>query len=191
MNALAFDFDDVIADFNGGYVNFHNRTFGTPTVSFDDITDFDMTKIYGVEHDTIVARVMKFCHEHHDEIEPWADAEPCLRRLSEKYELHIVTSRCETLRDTTEGWLSEHNLRDYITELHFTNGFGSKFPKRKRTKERVCQEIGATALIEDAPTHALSVAKSGTPVCLPHRPWNGNVWHHRVLRVWDLNTIPF
>jgi hypothetical protein len=187
---VAVDFDDVVAAFNQAYIAHHNRQYGTPFVRYETVDTFDMAVLYGVDQQTIVDRVRKFCHDHHFEIWPWSGALEGLGELAERYELHIVTSRCESLHDVTAAWLLEHGLRDLFTELHFTNGFGTLYPDRKRGKLEVCQEIGAVALIEDAPVNAQQVADGGVPVLMPNRPWNMGFHHPLVQRFSAMTEVP-
>lgn len=178
---VAVDFDDIIAGFNYAFACWHNRRFGT-SVKYEDITTYVMTDVYRIDMETLLDRIHVFCHSHHHEIQPIEDAYLELLILSEYFELHIVTSRCESLRVTTINWLSEH-MPGIFTHLHFTNGFGTKYPERKRLKSDVCKEIGAIALIDDALMHADEVAaQCSIPVLIPPRPWNKGDTHSKVIR---------
>lgn len=174
---LAVDFDDVIASFNATYARHHNETYGS-TLSYHDITTFDMCKVvYGIDQATLLERVRTFCHQHHDLITPIDGATDIVPRLAETYELHIVTSCCESLSQVSLEWLEAYGL-NVFTEHHFANGFGSLFPERKRSKLAVCQAIGAQYLIEDAPENARQVAEGSVPVLVPWRPWNRELEPH-------------
>jgi uncharacterized HAD superfamily protein len=186
---IMVDFDDVVAAFNQAYVAHHNQYYQTPYLTYDDIRTFDMTTLYGVDQKTIISRVRRFCHEYHGEIMPWSGAAEGLNELYRKYDLHILTSRCESLRDITEAWLVDHGLRDVFSELHFTNGFGSLYPDRMRRKLEVCLEMQAVAMIEDAPTNAQQVADGGVPVLMPDRPWNRGFEHPLVRRFYHMSEI--
>jgi len=186
---IAVDFDDVIAAFNQAYVKFHNRQYGSPVLSYADICTFDMAKLYGVSDQVIVERVRKFCHEYHHEILPCEGLKYCMVQLAQQYSLHIVTSRCVSLTETTEEWLVTHGLRKYFAQLHFTNGFGSLYQSLKRSKLEVCREINAVALIEDAPSNAQSVADGGIIVLMPIRPWNRTFEHPQVRRFGDMSEV--
>ena len=177
---VAVDFDDVLANFNGAYCVHHNEHYGT-SISFEDIVDFDMCALYGIDQTTNILRVRHFCHNHHHQILPHQGAQEVLELLSDRYALHLLTSRCESLRDTTLEWLKRYRM-DCFAEYHFTNGFGTLFPDKSRSKAQVCTDIGAVALIEDAPENAHTVAESGVSVILPHRPWNKTVQGTRIYR---------
>ena len=168
---LAVDFDDVIAGFNRAFVQYHNEHFGT-AISYEGIYTYDMATLYDTDNQTIHQRVMEFCHQHHDRIEPIEGAIESLCKLKKRYQLQIVTSRCESIEAVTRRW--NYRLIDKLfSDAHFTNGFASKYPERKRSKLEVCDMIRAVALIDDAVSHANEVAAgAGIAVFLPTRPWN-------------------
>lgn len=173
---LAVDFDDVVAHFNATFAIYHNQTYGSD-VSYTDICSYDMCQVWSLDHDTLIARVRDFCHTYHDQITPTHGATTVLPRLAERYELHIVTSRCESLTTITKDWLAAYGL-EVFTGHHFTNGYGSLFPERTQSKLAVCREIGAQYLIEDALENARLVADGGIHVLVPNRPWNRESTRH-------------
>jgi 5'(3')-deoxyribonucleotidase len=179
---LAVDFDDVVAGFNRAFVLWHNEHYGT-TITYDGIYTYDMAVLYGTDNPTIHKRVMEFCHHYHDTIEPIEGAIENLRLLKRRYHLEIVTSRCESIALITNSWKMRH-AKKIFQAAHFTNGFASKFPERKRSKLTVCEEINAVALIDDAVGHANEVAAgAGIAVFLPNRPWNQEEIWDGVIRV--------
>lgn len=184
---IAIDFDDVIGAFNQAYIAHHNQFYGSPLITFQDIHTFDMTVLYGVDEETMIGRLRKFCHNHHQEISPYAGVDSVLPMLSQHFAIHIVTSRCESLTEVTKSWLKDNELLEVIDGFHFANGYGTLYPERKRTKLAICLELNAVALIEDAPKNAEQVASGGIPVFMPNRPWNAGFTHEKVRRyeAWD------
>ncbi len=190
-SVIAVDFDDVVCDFNWKYIDHHNETYGDPRMTREKAHTFDMAALYGITPDEVVKRVRNFCTNHHGEIKLHRGADRGLHELSRKHELHIVTSRCESFRETTMDWMEEKGVLGYFSGLHFTNGFGTLFPERKRTKLQVCEKIQAIALIEDSPGNAHIVADGGIPVVVPEYAWNtGKLDHDRIHVVNDWTTIP-
>ncbi|MCD5381677.1 MAG: hypothetical protein LR008_03850 [Candidatus Pacebacteria bacterium] len=178
---VAVDFDDVVAGFNLAFATFHNDKFGT-SVEYDDITTYVMTDVYKTDMETLLGRIHMFCHGHHHEIKPIYDAYLEFLILNEYFDLQIITSRCESLSKITEAWLSVH-MPEIFTYIHFTNGFGTKHPDRKRLKSDVCKEIGAVAMIDDALMHTEEVAaECSIPVLMPNRPWNQGDIHPDIIR---------
>jgi uncharacterized HAD superfamily protein len=176
------DFDDVVAQFNWAFHHAHNEWYDT-RVRYDDIITHDLGTVYGASHEKMIERIRRFCDKRHDHIMPVARAVETLAKLADDYQLHIVTSRCETLRPQTEAWLHRHGVVG-IEQLHFTNEMGFT-DAPKRNKLEVCREIGARFLIDDAPTNALRVAGGGIPVILLDKTWNQDVRHPLVRRAFD------
>jgi uncharacterized HAD superfamily protein len=169
---LAVDFDDVIAGFNQAFTDHCREHYGT-NVPYESIFTYDMELLYGATREEIRRRVL-FSHYYHDTIEPIDGAIESLSRLSEHFRLELVTSRCESIKEITLAWKERH-IPGLFAAAHFTNGFATLFPERKRTKASLCREIGAVALIDDATAHAVEVVgQVGIPVYLPDRPWNRN-----------------
>lgn len=100
---IAVDFDDVIAMFNHAYVQHHNQTYKEPYITYELINTFDMAQLYGIDGQTVVSRVRNFCHEHHDTISPWEHIHSTLAEMAARTDIHIVTSRCESLNEITSS----------------------------------------------------------------------------------------
>jgi uncharacterized protein len=180
---IAIDFDDVVFNFNGHFIPWHNEHHGSD-VTYEGTYTFSMTDVYGVDADTLLERVRTFAHTQHHTVLPIPGAVSALKRLMTQYELHIVTSRSETLHDTTSEWLA-HHVPGVFHHLHFTNGFGGLSHHEKRSKSDVCTDINARVHIDDAYMHAEEVAiNAGIPTILPDRPWNRNdMLHPNVVRL--------
>lgn len=166
---VAVDFDDVVAAFYQAYMLWHNQKYGT-TMTVADAYTFDMVELWGLPEETLVERLQDFSHNHHASIQMTKGVKVALERLKENFELHIVTSRCETLTDVTKSWLHSKGI-NHFEDMHFLNGFGSPLPPKGR-KLDVLEHIGASVLIEDAPINARRVASAGIPVLMPQRRWN-------------------
>ncbi len=184
---VAVDFDDIVAGYNKAYHQWHNKHYGT-TFTYDELVTFDMCALYGIDISTLGKRVDRFVEEHHDEILPIEGAKEGLQLLSSACDLQVVTSRCESLRGVTTGWIKTVGL-EYFSHYHFTNGFNSIYPERKRKKVEVCAEIGAVALIDDADGNALEAAHSGLRVFMLARPWNGSATHKLITRLQSWEEI--
>ncbi|MCB9818732.1 hypothetical protein H6788_00975 [Candidatus Nomurabacteria bacterium] len=180
---IAVDFDDVVMHFNAGFLDFHNRLFGTSLV-YENLTRYDDWEVvYGCDKDTMAERAHSFYHSpEHMLASPVSGAVEAIRLLSETYSLQIVTSRPDSTRPPTLKWLDNHFPR-LFHNFHFTNIYAGTLDTKPKAKSEVCREIGAIVLIDDAMKHARDVADSGVPVLLPDRPWNQGPDHKGVHRV--------
>lgn len=171
---IAVDFDDIIVDFVGCFVNYHNENYGS-IINYDDVNEFSLEKVFNVSQEVIVDRLWKFVHTQHLHLPLMLHASACLKQLSKMAEVHIVTSRCETISDITQANLKHLNVSVHISKTHFTNGLLlTRHPERSREKVEVCKEIGAGVLIDDLPLHAEKASKQGIPALIMTRPWNRN-----------------
>lgn len=167
---LAIDFDDTVNDFNHAFLHYNQQEHDA-LITYEDILTYNYQIDYSISEDEQHHRIWDFCHNHHNTVTPMSDALTALNTLAVQYELHLVTSRCESMTTLTHEWLDVH-IPNIFTGAHFTNGFATKHPERRRTKLEVCQALDAKILIDDAIPHATSLAGAGTPVIMFDRPWN-------------------
>lgn len=181
----AVDFDDTINNFNQAFLYYNQRLWGS-RLEFHDLKDYNLAKTYGVTEEEMGRRVFDFCHRYHNEIAVDDAVVNGLVKLSESYDLHIVTSRCESLSETTQR-LVDARLSNIFSHIHYGNGFATKHPERKRSKLQICQEIGAILLIDDVIGHVTSVHEAGIDAILFDKPWNKEVIPETIARVanWD------
>ena len=176
---IAVDFDDVVADFNRPFAEFHNGHFGS-NITYDDVTDFNMCLIYQIDRSTFVERAMHFCHEYHNTMSLIPGAQEALVQLQDRFELHIVTSRWNSLETITRQWLNQ-NLPGMFTDVHFVNQNDSQ----ERPKSTLCHEIGAKLLIDDAWHHIADAAQNNLGAILMNRPWNQAELPANAVRVYN------
>jgi uncharacterized protein len=163
---LAVDFDDIVADFNRAFLAHHNEKYAS-TVSYNDITTFDLGVVYQIDRETFVERAEYFCHTEHDSIAPIDGAVDSLLHLRKTHDLHIVTSRWSSLEHITSQWLDTW-LPNVFSAVHFVN----QQHEQNNNKYETCHRVGATILIDDALHHIYDVAQQGITCVLLDRPWN-------------------
>ena len=168
---FASDFDDVILDFNGAFIAWHNEKYGT-NMEYSRLYTHDMPKVWDEPLEVMLSRVDEFLADTDVRFTPLIPgAKKALLSLADSYDLQIVTARSRRFAEKTKECLKFHGLHIF-SDVHFTNEFNSHPEYPVTSKPEVCQKIGAIALIEDAPKHAVTTAKYGTPVLLFDRPWN-------------------
>lgn len=164
-----FDLDDVILNFMESFRRFHNENYGT-NHELEEYTDFYLENILNCPQEDIFKRIDIFYNSHeHKNANPVHGAIEVLKKLSEKYELIIITAKPEELREQTISWLNTH-LPNIFSDIVFTNHFQGE--GQKRNKGDVCLELGIEAFVDDAIHNAESVARAGIPVLLLDTPWN-------------------
>lgn len=168
IKTIAIDCDDVIVATAPAILRYYNQTYGT-NIALPDFYSTD-PGVWGVkEYAEAIRRVEAYLKsEEYQNLAPFEDAIEILRKLRQKYELHIITARANFLAEATKRMLAQY-FPDIFSTVEFTNHFG----KAARTKAQVCQELGADVLIEDSLHHAQAVASCGIDVLLfGDYPWN-------------------
>lgn len=164
---IGVDFDDVIADSHEPFLQFLNRYYQTQ-IAKEEITEFAVEKWLKVTKDEVMQHWMKFSRENHV-IAPRPGAHAMLARLADRYELHIITNRPTSMRETSEQWIAEH-FPGIFSELHFCSS--RKTMRTFRTKSSVLKRLGAHILLEDHPDTAHACASDGIHVYVFDQPWN-------------------
>lgn len=164
---LAIDCDDVLVGTAPYILAAYNAEHGTNIQLKDFYSNNDA--VWGVTDDIATARVNAYLNtpEYHG-VAPFQEAVSALTRLSTRYELHVVTGRHSALSDATHTMLEQ-----YFPGLFSSVEFTSFFTKNSRSKADVCEQLGASYLIDDHLHHAEVVAARGIPVLLfGLYPWN-------------------
>lgn len=189
---IAIDIDDVLADNAAGFVAFSNRKWGTSLRPED--YDEHWAKVWQVDHEEVERRAAAF-HQSgvFREYERTDAAVPVLKRLSQDYNLIIVTSRRLEVRDDTVGWIHRHYPGVFTDEaIHFA-GIWDVIDEHSihRTKADVVEQLGADYLIDDQTKHCVAVAEKGRETLL-FGDYSWNQMHplpDRVARVNDWAAV--
>ncbi|QQG51243.1 MAG: hypothetical protein HZB75_01935 [Candidatus Saccharibacteria bacterium] len=165
---IAIDCDDVIVGSAPYILQHYNTTYGTNL----DISDFyseDLTLWGTTSRAEAIKRVDDYLMtDEYQQLPPFREAIDVARELAKHYELHVVTGRADFLAPATEAMLEQY-FPDIFTSVEYTNFF----TETPRSKATVCQDIGASILIDDHLHHAKVVAECGVRVLLfGNYSWN-------------------
>jgi 5'(3')-deoxyribonucleotidase len=185
---IAVDIDDVLANNAAGFVAFSNQKWGTH-LAVDDYEEH-WARVWGIEHDLeeVTRRRDAFISSGvHRDFSPTDNAHNSLRRLSERYELHVVTSRLLTMKDDTRQWLTKH-YGDVFTDtaIHYAGIWDTLTSNSHNvTKADTVNVLGADYLIDDQLKHCEAVAEAGKRALLfGNYGWNqANNLHPNITRV--------
>lgn len=163
---IAVDIDDVLADNAAGFVAFSNERWGTH-LTVDDYSEH-WALLWQVDEAETEQRAQEFSRSgtvaayHHDEM-----ALAVLRRLKQRFELIVVTSRRVRLESETRAWL-ERYYSGIFTSINFAGIWDGPVTGREvyRTKATVCQALQANYLIDDQLKHCEAVAACGMQALL-------------------------
>ena len=171
---IAIDVDEVLGKYVQSFCLHYNKQHKTNWTE-DQFISYRFSDTLGCNP----MHAGQMCLEFHDSEEfkaiqpvPGAFEGLCLlKRLG--YNLEIVTSRAESMRDVTKVFIDEHFPGIFPAEKqHFTNSFGETGPRY--TKYEVCtseryenpldkknKPLNAVVLIDDNPVYTSNVASKG------------------------------
>ncbi|KAL1547883.1 hypothetical protein AAHA92_16190 [Salvia divinorum] len=161
---IAVDVDEVL----GNFVSTLNRFIGDRYSLNLPLTDYhvhEYFKIWKCSRYEADHRVHEFFKTPYfkKEINPIPGAREALEKLSQTYNLSVVTSRQNAIKDHTIKWIEKH-YPGLFQEIHFGNHFA--LDGKSRPKSDICKSLGAKVLIDDNPTYAMDCAAAGIKVLL-------------------------
>lgn len=183
---IGFDLDDVLFDFIGPLIEWHNSTYGS-TYTREDFFSYDFSKVWKCEGEDAIDRIWRFYHsEQHTQAQPLAGSVELLHTLKNKYRLVIITARPDSVEVMTRAWIDTY-FYGVFESIVFANHFHNS--SQKRTKSSICQELDVRLFVEDALHNAHDIAQSGIPVLLLDRPWNREEITGPITRVYSYETL--
>jgi uncharacterized HAD superfamily protein len=176
---IMLDIDDTSVQFNLSLVRFLNKTLNKK-VKFDELINYDLSKVYGVAKPVIDLAVEEFyLSQDHLDINPMPQADFVLYNLSmEKIidEIILVTSRAERFRQETRKLLKKSFPSGILdeTELVMLGHYDSNAESvaKSKCKSEICKDFGIEVAIEDNAYHAEKIASCGLTVFMINHPWN-------------------
>jgi len=170
---IAVDIDDVLVDSAASILGDYNKKYGT-SLTKNHYYSKDI-KVLEVEHYDIAAeRFGKYiASKEYTDMPPISGAVSAINRLSSRYDFVGVTSRPEFIAEATNKWLKKHFKSGIIKAIYTSFVMGSVSQQSSiLTKAGVCQELGASYMIEDHLGHVLPVSELDITVFLIDQPWN-------------------
>jgi uncharacterized HAD superfamily protein len=190
---VAFDIDDVLAEFQFGWVEFNNTKYGM-NMKFSDINDFSYAKVMNISEEEVFKRIFEFYEtEIITRLVPVEGAVETVDALSKGNTLYVITSRPQEIAAMTRNWLNRY-YSDKFREILFTGQISRDGFDHKITKADICKRHKIDWLVEDAPIHAVHVAEAGINVALLEKPWNKDVTInsnkiHRIKSMRELRSL--
>lgn len=164
---ITIDLDEVIADYIGNFLLFHNMNFGT-NLKMSSFTHYTLSESIGIPREEEMRRIDAFDESSYfEEIPLIKDAQKIIKQLAKDNELIIVTGRPENQKEKTLKWLNK--FVPEIKKIHFIRKHSRD---NSKTKLEFCKEAKSVLHIEDNLTYAEEIANAGINVILFDYPWN-------------------
>ncbi len=168
---IAVDLDDVLIQFNKGFLDYHNKKYNT---SFDMVSDrpFRYDEFLGISVEEVVVRVVDFYKSSEFmKLKPMDFSQESVNKLVKNNKLIILTSRPPDMRGLTEVWTKKY-FGNVFEEIILTGQFDLSANKKEITKSAVCEEKDVSLFIDDAVHYIEEVSRIGVKCLLFDRPWN-------------------
>jgi uncharacterized HAD superfamily protein len=117
---IAVDLDEVLVQFNKGFIKYLNTSFGR-RYTFNSITDYDYTKCLNITRKEIDEVVTSF-HGFPSfmKILPMDGSVDGLDKISKNHDIYIITARPPTIEEKTKEYLKKTFPNDFV-DIIFTN----------------------------------------------------------------------
>jgi len=169
---IACDMDEVLCDFLGALIAWHNATYGT-SLTKADFKSYAFHEAWGGTLTEGVDKVHRFFESSYfAKIEPIPGAAQAVAALRKRARLVVVTSRQNVIAERTLEWLNAHFPDDVFAEVLFGNHYSqanpdpNKIDATKRTKLDMCKAAGAVALVDDNVSYCTQCAPALEQVVL-------------------------
>jgi uncharacterized HAD superfamily protein len=180
--ALCVDIDNVIArtdEVMRKVICAHSKS--RVDLGYEDIVCFEYWKCRdetGRRFDKSEWREIheEFTHNYLSKILPFDNVSHTLGIISEKFDIHLATSRLDDGQEATRVWLRQHGIP--YKKLHFV---------REGTKHLIDEQF--VAAIEDDREQGYAFYKKGIYVFLLAHPWNTVGPHSPLKRVTDWEKL--
>jgi len=167
---VGVDVDEVLFPFLDEFIK-HQKEIYEIDLKPEQFLTYDFHDPLGLTIDESVDRIYSFLRTlAKTEIQPLEESRSAVQKMTNKYELDIITSRHSQFEVITVDWLEE-NYPSYFKDV-FMIGY-APIMEKPRTKAEICLEIGAKALIDDSLPNSVDVARVGLDgVLFGSYPWN-------------------
>ncbi len=166
---IGIDLDNILADFTGNFLRFHNHVYGT-SLKDQDLVSYRFRDVVGCTRDEEMEKFYAFYQTPFFlNIQPIPGSQDGISKLKSKYKLILVTARQNDIAQITNDWISRF-FPSAFSEIYFMNHAsrsGDRFNKAER-----CSDLGIRLVIEDSDKVAKECADKGILTILFDYPYN-------------------
>ena len=186
---IATDADGVLTDMSGFNFVYGERFFGhAPT----DPSGYTTAEIFGESKRREFLFGLRHFYDYCSRLSPRENAvEVCGKLCSGGNELYVITARKFSTQHTPLGTLSRHLFRKWVGKngFRFNDIFYCSEVGTPPQKLGFCRRISADIMIEDKGDTALYLAENGIKVLLFDAPYNQDISHENIVRIFSWNDI--
>ncbi|MEM3841199.1 MAG: hypothetical protein QXN59_00685 [Candidatus Micrarchaeaceae archaeon] len=159
---LAIDLDDTIANTIAEWLKEASLELGR-TIKKDEINEYDIHKVLKLDKEYVSATFSKVWKKHHGIKLLDARIPQIMKRISEKYEVLVLTASPGKDKDIEE-WLHNNNV-SYSRLIKVEHAI---------EKAELGKRLGVSIFVDDSPKVAGFVVERGMDLIMVRQPWNKN-----------------
>lgn len=176
---LGIDIDDTLVDLAKSCVKFLNDKLGK-NFTKKDLDGKFIQNLYEISDE----EYFNYLDEHERDghlanLEPLEGAVEGIKKLLENHKLKLVTARPEKTKKSTLENISKH-FDGLDEDIIFLN-----MRKNKIDKGETCIAEDIEVIVEDNARNCLDCAEKGVRSILIDQPWNQNIEHEKITRVYS------
>lgn len=171
---IAVDIDEVLASNAPSFIEYTNKKWGL-NLTIDDYHEH-WAELWGVDHEETRRRAAEYNLSGVVEVMPHkGEAVDVLKQLAKGYTLVITTARHRELTDITKKWIDTY-YQGIFSDIHHVGIWDTAHPHANTfTKADICQQIGASFLIDDQSKHCNAVQEAEIQaIMFGDYSWNRN-----------------
>jgi len=182
---IAVDIDNVLLDIMNPLIDYHNREYNTKHTR-DMFQKHNLEVVWGGTKKDTFDEIDRFYEtEEFKNIKPVYGAVPAIKKITEKHQLHAVTSRTVTTAQITRYQLEKYFPR-CINDISYANSFSNNHTSIE--KLFYFNKVGANLIIEDCVDHVKNLP-SGMKAIILDYPWNQVELPENVERAMDWKHV--
>ncbi len=169
MANIGIDLDEVLADFNTSFIEFHNKKYNSK-LNPNNIKDYFLRNLVDISAEEEMKRLIEFCDTGLlKTVSPFPEAIISVKNLLKNNNLYLITARPNFMEEDTLEWVEKYfpnTFKEVIITSHVLDG--------KIEKSEVCLSNNINYMIEDNSYYANECASFGVISFLLTRSWNIN-----------------
>jgi 5'(3')-deoxyribonucleotidase len=155
---IVVDIDEVLFPMAATFLNYYNHEHKT-NYTVNDMDSYYVEDMTGETEEQLLAKIRSYISTpHYKNAQPLEGSAEAIQRLSEEYELAILTARDDFYRGSTENFVEAH-YPGVFSSVQYTHQIES--PHIFVPKFEICKELGAIAIIDDSLKNVIECAEHG------------------------------
>ena len=181
---IGVDIDEIVTEFVRGYLELYNHKYNK-NLKFEELFSYNLWEPLELDKQESIDLANEYYNtKNFENVSLVEGAEQGIKSLNSDHELIFITARPEHIQEKTKVFFKKI-FPDFDFEIIYSKGVsGGKIPKCD-----LCEAQNVNIFIEDNKEYALECAEKGIKTILFDKPWNKDVDHENIIRVFSWEEI--